>query len=711
MTRPLTELLKKGVNVATAWTQEATDAFETVKHALTTAPVLRLPDWRSDEPFEIICDASLLGVGGTLLQGNQPVAFESRKLIPAELNYAPTELEMLAVHHCCKVFRCYIEGKRVILKTDHQPNTSFATTFMPSRRQARWIDLLQGFNLEWQYIKGESNIADALSRNPVIAAVTKPSPVTPVGPRQLASKADFLTRVSAAYADDAWFTTPANVKELYSSDGLWFNQGALVIPDDAQLRNEVLLECHSAPHAGHLGRERTLKLLRRYFWWPSIASTVKRFVSSCDACQRNKSSNALPGGLLHPLSVPNNPWESVSMDFVVHLPVTPSGHTAIMVCVDRLTKMVRLAACHDSSTAEEVARLFLNKVVAAHGMPVDLVTDRDSRFTSKFWIALCDMMGMHSSMSSAFHPQSDGNTERVNRVMEDMLRSVVASDQSDWDTHLGLVEFAINNAYHESIKATPFLLNYGRHPHTPISSVIKRDAEKRVNSDKFAAKASPSACQVPGVQTLVRRMEALLATSKQALMAAQQRQKAYADTTRREAAFQVGEKVLLSTKHLSLKMRGTAKLLPKFVGPFPIVKKVNEVAFQLELPANMKAHNVFHVSLLKHYRDDPNTGPPPPPEVLGEDLEYSVERVLDHRDRRIGRRNVREYLVRWEGYGPEHNTWEPQSNMVNATPAIHDYLTLLENKKDAVSSRKRKGVSTAPTKISKRQRFVRATAS
>ena len=268
--------------MAAAWDHAATEAFVAIKHALTTAPVLCLPDWRSEQPFEIICDASLSGIGGVLLQGNRPVAFESRKLLPAEQNYSPTELEMLAVVHCCKTFRCYIEGKKVVLHTDHKPNTSFASQFMPSRRQARWVDLLQGFNLEWQYIKGKSNIADGLSRSPVVSALLKKR--APATPRALAGDADFLARVRLACANDAWFANAANLTNAHCDDGLYYRAGALLIPDDANLKAELLLECHSAPYSGHPGRERTLQLLRRHVWWTGMAADVRHFVQHCDAC-------------------------------------------------------------------------------------------------------------------------------------------------------------------------------------------------------------------------------------------------------------------------------------------------------------------------------------------------------------------------------------------------------------------------------------------
>jgi len=209
----------------------------------------------------------------------------------------------------------------------------------------------------------------------------------------------------------------------------------------------------------------------------------------------------------------------------------------------------------------------------------------------------------------------------------------------------------------------------------------------RVNKLKYASEPGST---VPAVKEFVDHMNDVLATAKAALEAAQQRQKHYADLSRRPVSYSVGEKVLLSSRFLSLKVPGASKLLPKFVGPFTILEKVNEVAFKLGLPKNMRVHDVFHVSLLKPYSPDPHHSPPPPPDVVDGELEYTVERVLDHRDRRQGRRLVREYLIRWTGYGPEHNTWEPQSNMAGATEAIAEYWDLISSKRTAQDEAKRK---------------------
>jgi hypothetical protein len=408
--RPLTDLLKK--DLAFAWSQECQIAFEHIKHLLTTAPILALPDWQSTEPFHMVCDASYKGVGGVLMQYGKPIAFESRKLTPAEDNYCPTDLEMLGIVYCCQKWRCYIEGRDVHVHTDHKPNVTFDTVNMANRRHARWLEALQGHRLTWHYLKGAKNIADSLSRNPVffVGAMLPASPgayvctmqalATPV--TKLSDSRSFLDRVKAAYQRDPWFAVLDNLKSLSLKDGLYYNGACLALPNDDAVITAAIAECHDTPYAGHPGRAKTLHLVKRFFWWPQgMASAVRRFILQCDSCQRNKGSNQRPGGLLMPLPVPTDTWQSVGMDMVTDLPVTEEGFDSITVFVDRLSKMVRLAPCRKNMDATEYAQLFVQHVFRSHGVPRQFVSDRGSLFVSRFWQAFLKLLGVTSAMSSA----------------------------------------------------------------------------------------------------------------------------------------------------------------------------------------------------------------------------------------------------------------------------------------------------------------------
>ena len=230
-------------------------------------------------------------------------------------------------------------------------------------------------------------------------------------------------------------------------------------------------ECHDTQYAGHLGVKKTLELIQRDFYWPTVQADVTAYVQTCEECQRNKPSNQRPAGLLQPLEVPGQRWERISMDFITHLPKTRFGYDALLVMVDYVTKMMILRPTYSTATAVDTARLFVDAVVRAHGLPKVIVSDRDTRFTSHFWREVHRVMGTTLAMSSGFHPQTDGQTERANRSIEEMLRAYVGKRQNDWDERLGMVEFVYNNFVHSSSGYTPFYLCYGRHPVSPVNLV------------------------------------------------------------------------------------------------------------------------------------------------------------------------------------------------------------------------------------------------
>jgi hypothetical protein len=490
---PLTDMLKnpaKGTGAPSKhtplkWTPAADAAFDQIKTALGSAPVLALPDWSEDAVFDLICDASYQGLAGILMQHDKPIAFESRKLNAAEGNYSATELEMLAVVYCVNKWRCYIEGREARVFTDHKPNTFFETANMLTRKQARWVEALQGYRLQWNYKPGAANIADPLSRNPVLlfAATGTRQRAPPTCLPAIRDSPDFLAQVRSGYGADPWFSradTGRVRRQFTEENGLFYMGKRLVVPDASGLRTACISECHDTPYCGHVGRTKTQHNVSRYFWWPGLASDVAHFVSTCDSCQRVKSRNTKAAGLLQPLPLPQDTWESVSMDLITQLPPSAEGYTAIAVFVDRLSKMARLVPCHDTTTAEQFADLFVDAVFRSHGMPRELVSDRDTKFTSEFWATLTQRLGVTRAMSSTFHPQTDGQTERVNRIIEDMLRHFIDPAHSNWVRLLPLVEFAYNDSWHEAAKAVPFVLNYGRRPALPLDWILRGEGEAAV---------------------------------------------------------------------------------------------------------------------------------------------------------------------------------------------------------------------------------------
>ena len=424
-----------------------------------------------------------------------------------------------------------------------------------------------------------------------------------------------------------------------------------MIPDVPSVKQKILQEIHAVPYAGHLGYQKTLKKLQEHFYWPDHTVDVRDFVLGCGVCQEEKSVHRLPAGLLEPLTLPEQKWADISMDFIMGLPKSEEGYDGILTVVDRATKMVHLVAVNQTITAAETAHVYWNFIGKLHGMPRSVVSDRDPRFVSKFWQEMWRLLGTKLRMSSAHHPQTDGQTEAANRVVEMVLRCTLHSsnEPTHWARDLSLVEFVINNSPSQSTGYTPFFLNYGYHPATPMDLI--RDSQSTA---------------VEGVNVFMQRMERTFSRASQMLQRAQERQKVQADRKRREQVFRVGEQVLLSTEHLQLKNAPVRKLRKRFVGPFFVTKRIGPVAYELELPQTWKIHPVFHTSLLRPFRTSTwSTAQESAVDELEleDDRSYEVEKLLRWRWRGpSGRRREKEFLVLWAGYSIDDASWTPASN-------------------------------------------------
>jgi len=663
LTLPLLELTsgnisrRKSANVPVFWKPHHQKAFDALKQALVSAPTLKLPDL--NKPFQVITDASDFALGAILLQDGRPVAYESRKLSSAEQNYHTTDKELLAVVHALSIWRCYLEGSTFKVITDHNPLTYLSTQATLSRRQARWAEKLSAYQFTWEYKPGVDNPADPLSRICVLSVVTRshfrmPTPElvrAPASVQSLVTTQDLLK----AYRADPWFSNPDNTVSLRHENSLWWKGDVLVIPDDPTLRAAILHSCHDAPTSGHFGRAKTLDLVARYYWWPKMRADVISYVTRCDACQRVKASSQKPAGTLRPLPIPGRQWDDVAMDLITDLPTVTGGFDALIVFTDRLTKMVHLVPCMKTCDARDTALIFLRSVFRLHGMPSKFTHDHDTRFTSHFWKEFFSLSGVAQAASSAYHPQTDGQSERVNRVVEDFLRHYTDSQQSDWADHLIFAEFAINNSRHESTGSTPFFLNYGFHPTLPQIFALLPTSARRT--------------RVPAATDLLDSIQKSIAAAKVSLDKAQQRQKRFADEHRRKVKFAVGDRVLLSTKNLPMRKGFSKKLLPRFIGPFTVTRVINEVSVQLDLPSGLKWHNVFHASLVRHYKEGSSIQAAPIPLVIDGELEWEVDSLVAHRP--ISGRY--EYLVRWKGFTSDEDTWEPEAHLRNCPDILSAY--------------------------------------
>ncbi len=655
------------------WSHRHQQAFEELKHALVNAPVLTAPDY--SRRFLVYTDASVKATGAILAQedssGNiRPVCFYSRKLKEAEVNYPAHDLELLAIVEALREWRCYLEGSpfTAIVRTDHKPLQEFFSQKSLSRRQARWWEKIHAFDFDIKYVKGIENPADALSRNPVHDLESPTQIVAYLDidtyclmqiQAQLTIAAlvpddDFLSKIRVATAQDSWFSSHAAQRmKLANNDGIYYTRGGqIVLPADEGLRQDILSDAHDSKIAGHRGAHGTLKSVALSFWWPGMDEDVKLFVRSCLQCQRNKAGNKHNKPPSHPLPVPTAQFQSVSMDLITDLPMS-RGYDAIFVVVDRLTKMVFAFPCTKEVTAIDLAKLLMEKIVLqGFGLPRNMVTDRDPRFMSQVWQQLLTLMGTKHKPSTAFHPQTDGQTERYNRVIEEVLRNYVDPSQDNWVDLLPYAVFTINNTVHSVTRHTPYFLHQGFHPRTPL------------NWHKPEPEVVPSLTQWFDVQ------RQCLEKARALLSAANGRMEKHEGPFQ---TFKVGDQVLLNSKNLKFKV-GSKKLHPKFCGPFKVSRVIKDVAFELELPKEMgKVHPVFHGSLLKAFVPSDRHELPPAPILFDDDTYFLVDKVLKHRERggkktkntnrrtRSGKPRF-DFLVSWQGFGPEYNCWVKEEN-------------------------------------------------
>lgn len=633
---PLTELTKE--QTPWHWRDEIEGkAFESLKHACSTAPVLAMPD--PTLPYEVYTDASQFALGAVLLQdqgkGLQPVAFLSRKLSPAERSYPTGDREMLAIYYALQQWRCYLEGAQFKVNSDHLNHTWFSKKKDLSRRQAKWSQWIESYygSIEIVYKEGKANLSDPLSRRPDLATVVTVS-----------VSDDFKQQIQARYESDPFYDKLMPC--MWMHDGLWYYHDRVAIPADQQLRRRIIQECHDCPSAGHLGFTKTLQRVARRFWWPHMGRTIKSYVLACPSCQRNKPTMQLPYGLLHPLPVPTSKWEQITMDLITDLPPTKHGHDAVVTFVDRLTKMVHFAPTVKTAKAEDIANVFVRTWYRYHGLPRVIISDRDRRFVGRFWQALFEAVGTELRLSTAFHPQTDGQSERANRTLEEVLRHFVSPRQDDWDDYLHLAEFAINDSVNPSTGYSPFYLAYGQ------------DVRSAIDLTNVV---------VPAAQAHAQDITEAVEHAKAKLREVQERQAQAANRHRRDYQFKVGDKVKLSTVNLNLPSTMTKKLVARYLGPFSVERVINPVAYKLKLPPSMKIHPVFHISLLRPWKEDAifpgHTSAPVPVQVYPDDNQWLVDKLLDKRKERVGRTWVIEYLVRWLNCGPEDDSWEPASNI------------------------------------------------
>ena len=599
------------------WTKEMMMSFQALKRALAQGPCLNIPDPEGD--FDVTTDASEdeKTVGAVLTQNGHPVAFESKKLDVHQRNYPVHDKEMCAIMHALEKWRPFLLGKHFKIYTDHRSLVFFKTQSNLNQRQLRWQEKAADYDCEILYKPGKENVvADALSR--IHINVLCPIPQS--------SKQKELKQ---AYKNDPLRDIMKTIQGGGESKRFCIQNGLLYYRNDeysdwrlcvpaSKIREAILHDNHDSDIARHPGRMKTYSNVARAYYWFGMGKDLKKHVQECDACQRTKKSHLAPAGKLQSMPIPHRPWSSIGMDLLGPLPESSNGHIMIFVVVDRLTKMAHFIPTTHRYTSKIIANLFLKEVFRYHGIPDSIVSDRDPKFTSHFWKALQKALGIKMFMSTAEHPQTDGQSEATVKLIQKMLRPFTICGR-DWEELLPSLEFAYNNTVQSSTKETPFYLNYGVHPTGPTHV----DTSNVPTAEHF-------------VDTLLRLHQA----ARDAMQDAQLVQERAANRHRSVAPkLQVNDWVLLQRKKDDCDKLGVIA-----DGPFRVTKVLKN-AVRLAFPANSKAHPVVNVSRVQYY-----FGPKPeevtaPPTSATEPL-YAVDKILA----REIRKGKPYYYIHWKNY-------------------------------------------------------------
>ncbi|GJX88368.1 putative reverse transcriptase domain-containing protein [Tanacetum coccineum] len=487
-------------------------------------------------------------LGTVLMQKEKVIAYASRQLKVHEKNYTTHDLELGAVVFALKIWRHYLYGTKCVVFTDHKSLEHILDQKELNMRQRRWLELLSDYHCEIRYHPRKANmVADTLSRKQRIK--------------------------------------PLRVWALVMMIGL--NLPKQILNAQTEARKEENFS-HKSKYSIHPGSDKMYQDLKKLYWWPNMKANIATYVSKCLTCAKVKAEYQKPSGLLVQPEIPQWKWENITMDFVTKLPKTATGQDTIWVIVDRLTKSAHFLPMREDDSLEKLMRQYLKEVVSRHGVLVSIISNHDGRFTSHFLQSLHKALGSQLDMSTAYHPQTDGQSERNIQTLEDMLRACVLDFGKSWDRHLPLVEFSYNNSYHTSIKAAPFEALYGCKCRLPICWAEVGDS------------------QLTGPEIIHETTEKIIQI-KSRIQAARDRQKSYAD------------------------------LNPRYIGPFKIIAKVGTVAYRLELPEQLsRVHSTFHVSNLKKCLADETLAIPLDEIQIDEKL-YFIEERVEVMDREVKR--------------------------------------------------------------------------
>ncbi|KAJ9544996.1 hypothetical protein OSB04_024703 [Centaurea solstitialis] len=601
---PLTSLTRKDVKFE--WTEVQDKAFQTLKDCLTNAPILGLPE--GSEDFVVYSDASLLGLGCVLMQRGKVIAYASRQLKEYEKKYPTHDLELAAVIFDLKLWRHYLYGTKCQLYTDHKSLKYLFDQQTLKMRQQRAMELIKDYDCEILYHPDKANVvADALSRKTYAGLLCYVITHISVKPNLFDDIQKW--QIEALKSEIIQAERMVGYVNFLSEDGrgLKVFKARIWVPRLGGMRDVVLAEAHKSRLSIHPGSTKMYQDLRLDYWWPGMKTDIGRYVEKCTTCLQVKAEHQKPYGSLQPLGVPMWKWEELTMDLVTKLPKTQRQHDSIWAIVDRLTKSALFLPVRESYSMDRWAQLYIDEVVSRHGLET------------------------HHAFSTAYHPQTDGQSERTIQTLEDMLRACVLEFAGSWDVHLPLVEFSYNNSYHSTIGMAPYEALYGRKCRTPL---CWRERREKIL-------AGPELTQITHdkIQIIRERMKA-----------AQDRQKSYADRRRRPIEFSIGDMVMLKVSPWRgvLRFLKQGKLSPQFIGPFKILERIGKQAYRLELPEELTGiHDVFHVGYLRKCLGKHEEKVPLSEVKVDEKLRYveELESILNERKMNLRNKEVDLVLI------------------------------------------------------------------
>lgn len=547
----------------------------------------------------------------------------------------------MAVIMAVDKWRQYLQRGPFLIMTDHKSLCNLSDQQLSSNLQRKAMSKLIGLQFQFKYKKGVENAAaDSLSRVGHLLEIQTASSCRP----------EWVTEVLDTYTTDPDMQILLQQLALHSPNekgysleqGLIKFKGRLVIGNNLAMQTKLISNLHDSAVGGHSGIQATYQRAKKLYYWPGMKLAVEVFVRQCSVCQQAKHTNTKPAGMLQPLPPPKGAWQDITMDFIDGLPMS-DGANVILVVVDRLTKYAHFLPLRHPYTAKSVAKVYVDNVVKLHGIPLSIISDRDKVFTSAFWKAVIAAVGTKLHYSTAYHPQTDGQTERVNQCLEQYLRCAVHDEPKHWRRCLSMAEFWYNTSYHTALGCSPFKALYRTEPN-------------------FGALPNLTVAQDSAASEATLDYQAQIELLRAHLAQAQARMKSKADKNRTERQFQVGEQVLLKLQPYaqhSVVNRPCHKLAYKYFGPYKIVERIGAVAYKLELPVTAQIHPVFHVSQLKPFTDryTPIFSELPRTSDLASTL-ARPEAILDRRMVRAGNAAAIQVRIKWQDLPEDQASWE-----------------------------------------------------